>query len=228
MKESAPPLARDAKQLPLLLLVLNAGALVSVSWSLREVRATIYWVLATETALRTNELQRSSLLEQLTSRSVELYSDLACDHCRLAAPHLIMARDSLADVDWVYRPVTPDPLRSSLAFTSALLTVCAAEAGAVWDVFEAAAKHVYWTEESLFAVATQVGLQEDSLKRCMTSPETEEAVWRSRFRAASLNIRATPTLVIGAAKLEGYQSFEHIMEFVRSAGGPIVVSTPAR
>jgi protein-disulfide isomerase len=73
------------------------------------------------------------------------------------------------------------------------------------------------TEESVYQVATSVGLDVERLKQDMETPEIEQALKANRALADALNIHGTPAFIIGNQILPGALALDALKNMIADA-----------
>lgn len=205
----------------LCLILINTATLLVVAHRLRSMDHTIAWVLAPQVALRAYGEGAAATLKPRARNRVDVYSDLTCELCRLLAPALLAARDSLmkADVAWTYHPITPSPIKDPVAFYSGIVSICAIEQGAEWELLRASARHNLWSRSALAAAIEQAGLDRAAVERCAKSDEARSLLWQSLFSAASAGVEGTPVVAVNGARLEGFHDERSLLNFIRAETG---------
>lgn len=140
------------------------------------------------------------------------FFDYRCGYCKQVFPALmaLIKEDSQVRVVFKEFPVLGE--ESRLASRAAL----ASEAQGKYLPFHVALMEYKGklTEESLFQVAREVGLDADRLRQDMTNPAIDEALARSAELAGVLELRGTPAFVIGETLVPGAIDLAEIKKLV--------------
>ncbi len=130
------------------------------------------------------------------------YLDFECPACRYQ--HEVF-KEVLAEVDYDVRMVymhSPLPQHTS-ADNAARAYICAEET----DVAKAMADKLFTSADislpAIEAMATELGLDQADLRRCMSSEETTAHLERDLKLAQQVNVRSLPTFWIGRQKFVG-------------------------
>jgi protein-disulfide isomerase len=144
------------------------------------------------------------------------FSDFQCPHCRIGALYMTAVMNRYpGKVRLVARNYPLDPacnpkVTSSMhpaACAAAKTAVCAAKQGKFHEVFEQLFENqtdIGTTgDRQPEAMAAAVGADEQALRACVASPETQLAIARDVEEATRLGVESTPTFFINGHKVEG-------------------------
>ncbi len=153
------------------------------------------------------------------------FSDFECPHCRELYEELKAVEARYPQVRVVYKDF---PLTSIHPWsqTAALGGRCAFEQSppAFWKVHDSifdnqdvlSAENVW---DKLVDFATQAGLNADTFKACLSSPDAEKAVDANRADGVALDVSSTPTVYINGRPLVGgdVETLDRFIDFELAA-----------
>jgi protein-disulfide isomerase len=153
------------------------------------------------------------------------FSDFQCPHCRELYEGLKAVEARYPQVRIVYKDF---PLTSihPWAQTAALGGRCAFEQSpaAFWKVHDSIFDNqdVLSTEnvwDKLVEFATQAGLNTDTFKACLASPDAEKAVDANRADGVALDVNSTPTVYVNGRPLVGgdVETLDRFIDFELAA-----------
>ena len=145
------------------------------------------------------------------------FFDYNCPYCKAIKPtlHELLAGDP--GIRFVYKEL---PILGAASRTAAKAALAA------WRQGAERYRHIHdallevqgpLTNEAVFRVATQIGLDMERLRRDMEDPAIAAAIAANRALARRLNITGTPAFVIGEAIIPGAVSLEELREAVAKA-----------
>jgi len=140
------------------------------------------------------------------------FLDYRCGFCRKAYPELeaLLARDP--NVRIVYKDF---PILGPDSVVAARAAIAAARQGRYHDLHD-----TFYTVEGplpearVLRLAEEIGLDMEQLERDMYAPETDAIIERNKALANGLNIRGTPTFVIGDRMIPGYVDGARLAEII--------------
>ena len=149
------------------------------------------------------------------------FSDFQCPHCRELHEELKAVEARYPQVRIVYKDF---PLNSihPWAQTAALGGRCAFDQSpaAFWKVHDSifdnqdviSAENVW---DKLVEFATQAGLNADTFKACLSSPDAEKAVDANRADGVALDVNSTPTVYVNGRPLVGgdVETLDRLIDF---------------
>ncbi len=154
------------------------------------------------------------------------FSDFQCPFCRRAAfslkPYLGTLRNQVKVVFMHYpldQSCNPKITRSfhQNSCFAAKAAICADQQGKFWPyterVFEQQPKI---SHDLLFEVAKQVGLNEETFKQCIFSPEVEQHIKEDLALGEQLNITGTPAIFINGRPFKEWMQPELFQAVVQS------------
>ncbi len=153
------------------------------------------------------------------------FSDFQCPHCRELHEELKAVEARYPQVRIVYKDF---PLNSihPWAQTAALGGRCAFDQSpaAFWKVHDSifdnqdviSAENVW---DKLVEFATQAGLNADTFKACLSSPDAEKAVDANRADGVALDVNSTPTVYVNGRPLVGgdVETLDRFIDFELAA-----------
>jgi protein-disulfide isomerase len=153
------------------------------------------------------------------------FSDFQCPHCRELYEELKAVETRYPQLRIVYKDF---PLNSihPWAQTAALGGRCAFDQSpaAFWKVHDSIFDHqdVISAEnvwDKLVEFATQAGLNADTFKACLSSPDAEKAVDANRADGVALDVNSTPTVYVNGRPLVGgdVQTLDRFIDFELAA-----------
>ncbi len=153
------------------------------------------------------------------------FSDFQCPHCRELYEALKAVEAKYPQVRIVYKDF---PLNSihPWAQTAALGGRCAFEQSpaAFWKVHDSIFDNqdVLSTEnvwDKLVEFATQAGLNADTFKACLSSPDAQKAVDANRADGVALDVNSTPTVYVNGRPLIGgdVETLDRFIDFELAA-----------
>lgn len=143
------------------------------------------------------------------------FSDFNCQFCRRFADETLNPLlETYGDqVRFIYRDY---PILSNSSVLAALAGECVHEQGKFWDFHNLIfSQQVTLDEETLTALAGQVGVNVDEFSTCLSDQKHLEEVRADYVEGQSLGIRGTPMFFINGRPLSGalpYEQFATIIE----------------
>jgi len=137
------------------------------------------------------------------------FSDFQCPHCLLLYKSLKTIEPKYPQIRVVYKDFPINQLHP-WAETAAIGARCAYMQSP--DAFWAVHDHIFDNQEvistenvweKLVAYATQAGLNAETFKACMTSPEAKQAVEANREDGVALSVTSTPSIFVNGRPLVG-------------------------
>lgn len=146
---------------------------------------------------------------------VVLFTDYRCGYCKKMVPDIRRLRQEAGDVRLVFKDLPILGPDSVVAARAAL----ASRAQGKYEAYHFAlmeAKGGY-NEDKLMAIAKQVGLDTDQLKRDMKDPKIDAQIEANLALAKQLKIRGTPALIIGESFVMGAADYATLTKAVEKA-----------
>ncbi|MBH64471.1 MAG: hypothetical protein CL569_18885 [Alphaproteobacteria bacterium] len=145
------------------------------------------------------------------------FFDYRCTYCKRFLPNLADLMRTDNNVRFVFKefPILgPDSLAASRAALAAR-----AQNKDLYVPFHNALMESrgVFSENRIFDIAREIGLDADQLKRDMEAPEIEEIISRNYAQAEALGIQGTPGFVIGDQVVPGYINREQLTAFIDEA-----------
>jgi protein-disulfide isomerase len=140
------------------------------------------------------------------------FFDYRCPYCKQVEPSLRALLNQDHQLRFVYKEMPVLGPQSELAARAALAAHRQGEFEAFHTSLMAAKGQV--TEDSIYTVASSVGLDIDRLKRDMAAPEIDEALKANMALAEALNIRGTPGFIIGDHIVRGALDLDALEKMV--------------
>jgi protein-disulfide isomerase len=149
------------------------------------------------------------------------FSDFECPHCREIHTVLQSVEAHYPQIRVIYKDFPITQLHP-WAETAAIGARCAFKQSpdSFWKIHDLifdnqdtiSASNIY---DELVAFAGQVGLDTDSFKVCLSSPEAKQAVEANHADGVALNVNSTPTLFINGRTLAGgdLNTIEQFIDF---------------
>ena len=145
------------------------------------------------------------------------FFDYRCTYCKRVLPNLahLMRTDTNVRVVFKEHPILgPDSLMASRAAIAARV-----QDRDLYMPFHSALmkSRGVFSENRIFDIAREVGLNTDQLKHDMEAPEIENIISRNYAQAKTLGIQGTPGFVIGDQVIPGYIDREQLAALVEEA-----------
>jgi protein-disulfide isomerase len=155
------------------------------------------------------------------------YADFECPHCRELNESLQGIESKYPQVRFIYKNF-PLTTIHPWAQTAAVGARCAYEQSpdafwkvhdAIFDDQDAISPDNVW--EKLVSFASQAGLNADTFKACLSSPDAQKAVDAERAEGVALGVDSTPTVFVNGRPLAGGdpQTLEQYIDFELAAKG---------
>jgi protein-disulfide isomerase len=143
------------------------------------------------------------------------FFDYACGYCKVMLPRIQRA---LLDDGNIQLRLIEFPILSDASVTAAQAALAARYQGKYTSFHMALmGMKASLTEELIYQVAEDVGLDLDRLKQDMSRPEIGKMINDNRQLARSLRIEGTPAIVVGHQMASGAISYEDLMGMVAKA-----------
>jgi len=142
------------------------------------------------------------------------FFDYRCPYCRKVTADL----SSLLKQDGNIRVVLKEfPILSPESALAARAAIASVAQGRYWDFHLALMNAEELSQESIFVIAKQTGLDVARLKADMDNPKVARRLAETDKLARALGIDATPTFFVGDEPLTGAQSLKELKEAVAAA-----------
>ena len=143
------------------------------------------------------------------------YSDFECEACKLLNPILDTLRKTYPnDVRIVWKDMPNDSAHPN-ATSAATAAHCAAKQNKFWEyatsLFE---KQGYLTDALYYQIATELKLNEDTFRKCVSTQDTLALVKKNFQEGKDLGIVATPTIYVGSTPFVGTPTSDELTQFV--------------
>jgi protein-disulfide isomerase len=147
--------------------------------------------------------------------TVVAFSDYQCGYCkRMIGPVMQLLKQD-PNVRWVMKEF---PILGPASVTAASASIAADKQGFYREFHIALMKYRgRLSDDVVFQTALEVGLDLDTLKVDMASPETEKTIRDATALARTLGINGTPAFVIGREVLPGAVSLDTLVEQIAAA-----------
>ncbi len=133
------------------------------------------------------------------------FLDYQCGYCRKAHPEITELLQSDGKIRWIIKEFPILGPNSELAARAALSTQITADDEAYLRLHNAMMEGgAQLTEQNLNAVLRSSGLDPETIRGSMNSPEVDERIAANRALAETLQISGTPTFVFGDELVRGY------------------------
>jgi protein-disulfide isomerase len=143
------------------------------------------------------------------------FFDYRCGFCKRVMPTLLDEVQRDGNVRLVFKEF---PVLGEESVRAARAGIAAARQGRYYDMHLALMQtRGSLTEERIMAIAGDLGLDTEQMKRDMISPETEAEISRNYELAQALNIRGTPAFVIGEELVPGAIGPERMQALIERA-----------
>ncbi|MDX1604945.1 MAG: DsbA family protein [Candidatus Competibacterales bacterium] len=143
------------------------------------------------------------------------FMDYNCGYCRRVFPAIQQLAEDDGDLRILFKEFPILGPGSEIASRAAL---AAREQGLYSEFHNALMSADQRLEEpQVMAIAREVGLDTDQLRRDMQSPEIDAIIQRNQALARDLGINGTPGFIIGDEIVRGATSLDHLKQLVAEA-----------
>jgi protein-disulfide isomerase len=140
------------------------------------------------------------------------FFDYQCGYCKAMKPVMQKILASEKDVRVVMKEF---PILSEVSTIAARAALAAQAQGKYVELHDRLMGHRgRLSEEAVFAIAREAGLDIDRLKTDMQAPSVEEALDRNRRLAERLEISGTPSFILGEALVPGAVNEEGLRKLI--------------
>lgn len=145
------------------------------------------------------------------------FFDYQCGYCKRVRPAIERLRTEQADVRLIYKEF---PILGPASVFAAKAAIASRRQGG--DKYVALHNALLalkggLDQETVFMAAREVGLDVERLKQDMEAPEVEQAIEFNRGLAQQMNVRGTPTIIVGQTLLPGAVPYERLAQAVQEA-----------
>lgn len=148
------------------------------------------------------------------------FSDFECPYCLQMTATLREVKEHYGDKIRVVFRQFPIPSLHAHAMRAAQASLCADEQGRFWPMhdrlFEAPVK---LDDDALFAKASDLGLDSDKFKECLSSGRHADRVQSDIQAGVSVGVTGTPALFVNGRPIKGAASAEQIGEIIEAELG---------
>jgi protein-disulfide isomerase len=142
------------------------------------------------------------------------FFDYHCPYCKKVRDELV----KLINDDGKIRLVLKEfPILTAESEMSARAAIAANEQGKYWPFHLALLGSDDLSEAAIFSIAKQVGLDVDRLKKDMADPKVQRRLERNMKLAEAMQVKATPTFIIGTEPASGAYPVDKLKEMVAAA-----------
>ncbi|MBL4802093.1 MAG: thioredoxin domain-containing protein [Emcibacter sp.] len=143
------------------------------------------------------------------------FFDYNCGYCKRAMNTVEKLKREDGNIRVIYKEF---PILSETSYTAAKAAMASMNQGK-YEEYHTALLHNSGrlTEERIFEIAREVGLDEEKLAKDMTSPVLERNIKINHSLAQALEITATPVFVIGDTILPGAVPYSELLKMVKNA-----------
>lgn len=143
------------------------------------------------------------------------FFDYQCGYCKRVLDTVFEATESDPGLRVVFKEF---PILGPISVVAAQASLASRDQGLYPEFHHALMGYRgQLTEEAIFTVAAEVGLDVARLRQDMKSPEIRDEINENRRLASQIGIRGTPAFVIGDTVAPGAQSLEALQILVESA-----------
>jgi protein-disulfide isomerase len=146
------------------------------------------------------------------------FFDYRCPYCKQVEPSLRALLDQDHQLRLIYKEMPVLGPQSEVTARAALAAHRQGEFEAFHKSLMAAKGQI--TEDTIYTVASSVGLDIDILKRDMASPEIDQALKANMTLAEALSIHGTPAFIIGEHIVPGALDLDALKKMVADARKP--------
>jgi len=142
------------------------------------------------------------------------FFDYHCPYCKKVRDELV----KLINEDGKIRLVLKEfPILTPESEMAARAAIAANEQGKYWPFHLALLGSDDLSEAAIFSIAKQVGLDVDRLKKDMNDPKVQKRLERNMKLADAMQVKATPTFIIGTEPASGAYPVDKLKEMVAAA-----------
>ncbi|MBI1211616.1 MAG: thioredoxin domain-containing protein [Alphaproteobacteria bacterium] len=142
------------------------------------------------------------------------FFDYHCPYCKKVRDELV----KLLNDDGKIRLVLKEfPILTPESEVAARAAIAAHAQGKYWPFHLALLGSDDLSDAAIFSIAKQVGLDVDRLKRDMLDPKVQKRLERNMKLADAMEVKATPTFIIGTEPASGAYPVEKLKELVAAA-----------
>ena len=143
------------------------------------------------------------------------FFDYNCGYCKTVRHDLFALVEQDPNVRVVFKEL---PILSPSSVTAARAALAAREQGLYIDYHNALMDHRgSMTDETVFALAEQVGLDVDQLRQDMGDPSIDQAIAGNLEMAQALGLRGTPAFIVGETIIPGAVGLDELRNAVHEA-----------
>ena len=142
------------------------------------------------------------------------FFDYHCPYCKKVRDELV----KLLNEDGKIRLVLKEfPILTPESEMAARAAIAAHEQGKYWPMHLALLGSDDLSEAAIMAIAKQVGLDVERLKKDMVDPKVQKRLERTMKLADSMQVKATPTFIIGSEPASGAYPVDKLKEMIAAA-----------
>ena len=143
------------------------------------------------------------------------FSDFQCPYCRRFYTDTFQ---SLLDaypgqIRFVYRNLPLTSIHPN-AMPSAIASMCANDQNAYWDFYTKLFTNDALDEATYIQHATDLGLDVDTFKACLTSGKHDEFIQKDMDFSLNLGVQSTPTFFVNGLAIVGAQPLSNFKELI--------------
>ena len=142
------------------------------------------------------------------------FFDYHCPYCKKVRDELVKLLKDDGKIRLVLKEFPILTAESEMASRAAIASV---EQGKYWPFHLALLGSDDLSEPAIFAIAKQVGLDVDRLKHDMKDPRVQARLDRNMKLAENMEVKATPTFIIGTEPASGAYPVDKLKEMVATA-----------
>ena len=143
------------------------------------------------------------------------FFDYQCGYCKRAHASVMKIRSQRRDVRFIFKEF---PILGPVSTYSSRAAIASRQQGKYVEYHDALMNHRgKLTEEVVLKIAQGVGLDVRRLKADMERPEVQEAIDATLALASVMNIRGTPTFIIGKALSPGAIAYRKMVRQIEEA-----------
>jgi len=134
------------------------------------------------------------------------FMDFECSYCKQDYKKILDIQEKfpISQIIFKYTPILNGT--ENLSYKTALASACANEQGYFWEYYEKLFTNENHTQNNLFQIASDLGLDTENFQNCFNSETYKNQINQDLKDFSDYNFRGTPTYLINGYILEGVQA----------------------
>jgi len=142
------------------------------------------------------------------------FFDYHCPYCKKVRDELVKLLNEDGKIRFIIKEF---PILTPESEMAARAAIAANEQGKYWPFHLALLGSDDLSEAAIFSIAKQVGIDVDRLKKDMLDPKVQKRLERNMKLADAMQVKATPTFIIGSEPASGAYPVEKLKEMIAAA-----------